>query len=170
MGPTNAYTAIEYDAVTTSDVFRVKPLYYGMWAVASAIANGAVMVVANVSTSSPLLKAYALRTSTTPHDSSNLSLSWRVVLLHKDVNATGVARACVQLPAAQVGHSAVVWRLQAPSPWATTGITWAGQSFDGSTDGWPVGPVKNESVTRDPHTQCFNFDVSPGSVVLFEYR
>ena len=113
IGPTNFYTAIEYPDLA-ADRAAVRPLFYGMWAFATATAQQTTLMQANISSTSPLLKAYALR---------DANGQWRAVLLHKDANATQTASACVRVPSDSA--SATVYRMAAPSPWSTDRVTFA---------------------------------------------
>jgi hypothetical protein len=63
----------------------------------------------------------------------------RLLLLNKDQNASGP----VSIALAGYGQ-ATITRLTAPSFSSTTGVTLAGQTFDGSADGTPQGTAYSE--------------------------
>jgi hypothetical protein len=157
MGPTNAYTAIAYPDMTTTDLPQVRPLFYGMWAFVLGTAGpDARLVQAQVDTSDPLLKAYV---------TADTMGTVRVTVIHKGVNAAVPAQACIQLPATSSRQGQLLW-LHAPSPHSRDGVTLAGQTFDGSTDGRPMGTKVTQLITRATSEACFSFEIPPGSAVI----
>ena len=59
-----------------------------------------------------------------------------------------------------------VSRLSAPSAYATTGVTFAGQTFDGSVDGNVVGEKKEEWVKIDGEVGRMELVVVPLTAVM----
>jgi hypothetical protein len=158
--PTGAYTAIAYED-SSSDTPTVNPLYYGLWAFASATTNGAT--IHNVSvTGSPInVKVWPVRDA---HG------AWRVTVLHKDVARTNNATVTVTLPAGTpVGPSGATLVRLAPasgSAFATKGLSFGGLTFDGSPDGTPQGSPVSEPVQANADGVSFTFAVSPSSVAI----
>lgn len=157
-GPAGAYTAIAYKS-RASSVPDVRPLYYAIWAVATAVAGDARLMNASVVSSNPGVRAWALRAA---------GGTWRVVLLHKDSNATAPASVVVR-PAAACGSTASVTRLTAGGGGITAkyGISFGGQTFDGSADGTPQGTHVAESVPSVGG--AWSFALPPGSGAVLEF-
>ena len=146
-----AYTAIAY-ADVTQDVPDVRPLFYGMYAFTYAT-RGAELYRAAVTSSNPLVRAYAARTG---------GGAWSITVVHKDVRGAG-ARVSVALPG-EVGGEGVLVRLLAGGPWARTGVTFRGLTWDGTTSGRPGGVETVEMVGRAGGR--YEFEVPAGSVAI----
>lgn len=124
--PEGAYTAIAYPNIN-SNVPDVRPLYYGMWAFTVATAHHAT------------LQGWTINHSTNTMVKTWPTLdsrgTWRVVILHKDANATAAASVTVRPPpAVSVASNATLVRLAPASGGvhAKYGITFGGLTFDGS--------------------------------------
>ena len=157
--PSGAYTPIGYDDVTT-DVPRVNPLFYGLFAFSTAARGGLALVNASIASTSDLVRAFAGVTA---------AGEWRVVVLHKDPAAAAAARATVTLPVAAAracAARAALVRLTAPAADATTGVAFGGATWDGSTTGAPSGAPSSEPVAADADGS-FAFLVQPASAVVF---
>jgi hypothetical protein len=139
----------------------VRPLYYGMWAFASASRGGARLVAATVNTSNPLIKVWALQQSPT---------ELTVLVIHKDAAAAAPARVSVAPPPGHAVSAAggALARLIAPSVLSRYGVTFAGQTFDGSTDGFPVGARVTEPVAVSA-TGELAFALAPASAALLTF-
>lgn len=153
-GPRSAYTPVYYPDLLHSDAPLVRPVFYGMWMFAEATRGGAALVAANVTSSNELVRAWAVTCG---------AGCFRVVILHKDGNASAAARASVSFPS-PCPPSASIARLVAPSLHSPTGAAFAGQTFDGTTDGLPVGKKVEERVQA--HGGVFEFEVGAGSALL----
>lgn len=156
--PEGAYTAIAYNQ-SEQDVPDVRPLYYGMLAFTMATRLQAALLEAAVTTSNELIKAHA---------SVNDAGDFVVTLIHKDVAAKVSASVEISLPA-EAGTGAGSLIRVAPdsgSPFAHHGIKIAGQTFDGSTDGRPVGTFSPEAVARSSDGS-YAFALAPGTIAIF---
>lgn len=89
--------------------------------------------------------------------------SVRVAIINKDQAASGVVRLTVP------GYSSgTLKRMLAPSFSATKGITFGGQTFDGSLDGKPVGTDTHE--TARAKNGSFEISVQPTSALVLTLR
>jgi hypothetical protein len=107
------------------------PLYYGLYFFQAASGNKSKLLASDVDTRANL-KAWATK------DSSGQT---RVAILNKDMNAAG--KVVVQVAGYR---EATVERLLAPSYTSLNGVTFAGQTLDGSTDGKFLGTRKIETI------------------------
>ena len=140
----------------------VRPLFYGMWAFTQATAGNSSVLEAEVAASNSLIKLWA----TAEGGSSGV---FRVLAIHKDYNATAAAAVRVAVPAglaaAQPGR---LLRLLAPNVTSPTGVSWGGQTFDGSADGLPLGPQVAETVPAVGGSTFF-FTLPPASAALLTF-
>ena len=155
----SSYTAFIYQDLD-SDVPTVMPLYYAMRFVTEATRNFAVMVALQQKTSNPLIKTFAFR------EARGDKAEVRVVILHKDYNATTPASVTVTL-AQQPTHPAAAHYivLTADSIFSNFGLTYAGQTYDNSKDGLPTGQFNSTEVQPDSSGQ-YVVSVQPASAVL----
>jgi hypothetical protein len=148
------YSPFSFTAKNSSGQYvytaTVNPLYYGMLLFAQAVSNHAQLLPVSVQ-SSGNVKLWATI------DSQNVV---RVLAINKDLSASGNAE--IQLSSPRSGGSLV--RLMAPSASATTGVTLGGQTFDGTTDGKPVGTQISTSVT--PTNGIYTFSLPATSAAL----
>jgi Glycosyl hydrolase family 79 C-terminal beta domain len=128
----------------------VNPLYFGMLLFNQATANSARLLPVNTNTLGNI-KVWATL------DAQQVV---RVVLLNKDTVLGGKAR--IQL--SSVRTTGVLTRLSAPTVNATNGVTLAGQTFDGTVDGLPLGPYTSEQVM--PQNGSYSLDLPPASAAL----
>jgi hypothetical protein len=128
----------------------VNPLYYGMLLFNQATANSARLLPVNTSTLGNI-KVWATL------DAQQVV---RVVLLNKDTVLGGKAR--IQLSSLRT--TGVLTRLRAPTANATNGVTLAGQTFDGTVDGFPLGSYISEQIT--PQNGSYSLDLPPASAAL----
>jgi hypothetical protein len=135
----NHYTAIAFpNSPQKGTTPEVRPLYYGMWAAAVATAGGGVPWAQTVRATNPAVVAHTLV------DSAG---GVRVAVMHKDLNATADCLASVVPPSASVQQQATLYRLAAGgNASATHGVSFMGQTFDGSADGLPLGAKTGEVV------------------------
>lgn len=132
---THPYTPFDFTNVINADgtitygVRDINPLYYGMLMFAQAVQNSAKLLPVSLTTSANI-KAWA---------TIDANHTIRLLILNKDLTASGP----VSMSLAGYGQAAVT-RLIAPSFSAITGVTLAGQTFDGSPDGKPQGIATSE--------------------------
>lgn len=163
------YSPVTYiEGPNQPDTPQVKPVFLGMWFAAQAMRKGAQLTQRQVSgdaASNPLISVWSLV------DQEGM---WRAVVLNKDVNATVATNATVRLPAgSKVPSSALVYRLKTTSRLgvlAQSGITFAGQTFDGNDDGTPVGTRTPEVVSFDAGSEGFSFTIAPAEAVILEVQ
>lgn len=128
----------------------VNPLYYGMLLFNQATANRARLLPVNTNTLGNI-KVWATL------DAQRVV---RVVLLNKDTRLGGKTR--IQL--SSLRSAGILTRLRAPAVNATNGVTLAGQTFDGTVDGLPLGPYTSEKVM--PQNGSYTLDLPPASAVM----
>ena len=94
----------------------------------------------------------------------------KVVVLHKDLNATLPASVVLDLSSSLTAPYPVaeLIRLTCDSPYATYGISFAGLTYDGTVDGTPSGEVLIENVMADDGGR-YAFSVSPISLVMIRF-
>lgn len=159
-GPWDWYDAIRYDNTSIVAPPFVAPLYYGHWLFSDAIANYSSLVGATSRTTNAQVKTWA--TSTATADGQRVM---KVVIIHKDLNATGPATVQVALPpGTPTPTTAFARRLTCSGPYATSGLTFGGQTFDGSTDGTVQGEPVVQPVETDGHV--FSLEVEPISIAV----
>jgi hypothetical protein len=141
------------NGTTTFSLVAVRPEYYGLLFFQQATANHSRLLPVTLSTTANL-KAWATV------DSSGVI---RLALINKDQTAQGVVN--VSLGGFGAG---TINRLSASTYQARTGITLAGQTFDGSSDGTIQGGVVSETV--NPVGGVYSVAISPVSAVLVTIR
>jgi Glycosyl hydrolase family 79 C-terminal beta domain len=128
----------------------VNPLYYGILLFNQATANSARLLPVNTATQGNIKVWATLDTQQVV----------RVVLLNKDTALGGKAR--IQL--SSLRSTGVLTRLRAPKVNATSEVTLAGQTFDGTVDGLPLGLYTSEQVL--PENGSYSLDLPPASAAL----
>lgn len=138
----------------TNGSLVVNPMYYGMLFFARAVQNNATLIPATVkSINNGNVKVWATV------DASN---TIHVAVLEKDLS--GEAAITVQMPAGITSRGRLI-SMTAASATATNGITFGGQTFDGSTDGLPIGKASSSSVYPQGGRYTFNVP-APGAAIL----
>ena len=140
------------------DTPTVQPLWYGLRTFAMATSDFAHQVNRNLTTSNPAIKVWATYSPTTRRA--------KVLLLHKDLNSTVPASVDVDLSSSMsafpVGE---LIRLLAPAASESYNITLAGQTYQGSKQGEPVGSYRGERI--QPSTAgVYSFTLPPITVAL----
>jgi hypothetical protein len=135
--------------VPTFALASVRPAYYGLLMFQQAAPAGSQLLPVHVRAAANV-KAWATR---------DASGTLRVLVLNKDESATGD----VVVSADGTGSANLV-RLQAPALEAQTGVTLAGQTFDGSPDGTLQGTPTAERV--EPQSGAYTFNVPALSAAL----
>ena len=160
-----AYSAFVWQNLT-QDRPTVMPLYYGVRWVGEATAGYAQLLPVSLKTSNTMVKVWALMGGGGGGTGGKVV---RVVVLHKDLNATGNATVSVVMQEAGVAGEGEVVRLTAKGgAGAVFGLDYAGQTWDGTADGEPVGTRVGERVAAVSGT--FTFTVQPISAVMLTVR
>lgn len=129
---------------------QVRPVYYGMLMFAEATRNRAELLPVSLATDANV-KAWAAR------DEEGGRL--RIALINKDQQESGVVR--LSIPGYRSGE---VRRLLAPSLEAKEGISFGGQTLDGSSDGSFLGVNHGERIA--PRDGVFEVALSATSALL----
>ena len=150
----SSYNAFNLNAVTKSGkttytLSGVNPLYYGMLMFAQATGNGAKLLPISNLTNANLDVWATIDNSGTVH----------VVAINKDESQTGTLQ--ISVPGYTQG---VALPLTASTYTATTGVRYAGQTFDGSTNGTIQGTQVTQTVT--PSNGVFSISVPTTSAIL----
>ena len=163
---TETFSVLVYGNRAAPDRFLAQPIYYGLVMFAQATRDYARVVQLNVSSSSnSRVHAYAT------YDTRG---ALKVVVVHKDLAATAPARVSFSIPYA--GNETVqgeLSRLLAPSITSEYNVTLAGQTYDGSVDGFPIGTQTLEQVVGTPTGSGalqFAFSVQPLSAALLQIQ
>jgi hypothetical protein len=156
-GNGGAYGAFAFDirssdANNTYTLTSVRPLYYGLMFFQAATANGAHLLPVTLGTQANLTAWATIDASGTP----------RLALINKDENSTGT----VDIILGGYSH-AQVYRLTASSYLSTSGVTFAGQTFDGSTDGVIQGTQTIESVDLANGLFQIHMPITSAALVVF---
>jgi hypothetical protein len=130
----------------------VHPVYYGLLFFQAATGHGSRLLPVTLSTQANL-KAWA---------TIDASGTTRLVLLNKDENSTGSVDVTLS-----GYHHAQIYRLTAPSYQSTSGVTFAGQTFDGSANGVIQGTQMIESVDASDGVFEVPMPVTSGALVIF---
>jgi hypothetical protein len=160
-GPTSGwYSPIIFPNFPHNTIPEVRPLFYGMWASAAATQNGSLPWLYTIETSNPFIKAHVLK---------DASGTFRVAVIHKDLYTTDSTTVNVLPSAGYSGNEARLFRLLSidNSATAKSGVTFAGQTFDGSQDGMPLGTPLSERVPVV--NGLFSFTLAPRSAAILEY-
>jgi len=156
-GNGGAYAAFSFDiqsagAKKSYALASVNPLYYGLLFFQASVGNHPRMLPVSLTTRANLTAWATDDSSETP----------RLVLLNKDESTTGNVGVSIR------GYDhAEVYRLSAPSYQSTTGVTFAGQTFDGSADGTIQGTQAVESVDAESGVFQIPMPVTSASLVVF---
>ena len=140
----------------------VQPMYYAFRLFNLATASYSALLHARVTATDPLIKVWPVHSSVTGTIS--------VVVLHKNANATAATTVSVSLGVRQsmYARTATISRMHSSGGLtAQFGIRLAGQTYDGSVDGQPVGTRTDEEVQREVDG-AFVFKVEPLEVVLLQ--
>lgn len=146
------YSAIQDDTDDKKPVptwIRAMPTYYGLLVFQETTAHGARLIPVK-SDASKSVKLWATQ---------DAKGTVRVLAINKDLGTP--ADVSIQLDKPGV---ATLKRLEAPAIAVSEGVRWAGQTFDDTPDGKPVGELKLEQVR--PQNGKFSFRVGPVSAAL----
>jgi len=133
----------------TYTLTKVNPLYYGMLFFQDATPNGSRLLPVSVQ-SGPNVKVWA---------TEDAQGTIRVAIINKDESFSG--NVAITVP----GYgTAQAERLEAPSYLSKAGVTFNGQTFDGSVDGNLVGTATPLQVA--PSDNVYTVSVEPTSAML----
>jgi hypothetical protein len=116
----------------TYSLTQVMPLYYGLLVFSEMAGHHAKVLPVTAGTDANVVVRATLDDASSAH----------VIVINKDEHATGDVQ--IALPGYSTG---TVRYLTAPSYSATSGVTWAGQTFDGSEDGTIQGTFVSTTIT-----------------------
>jgi len=151
------YNAFDFTQSGTQFTATVNPLYYAAFLFAQATCNQARLVpVQTVTPTTANLKVWA-----TLDEASGIV---HVVVLNKDLSQSPVVS--IQVPVETTAATSIL--LTAPSVSSKNGITLGGQTFDGTTDGGPLGTYL--PLTQCPSNQSYSFAAPAGSATLLTIR
>ena len=139
----------DFDKQTHKALITANAPFYGMLVFAEAVAHDARFLPVEMSSTSSPLKIWA---------SLDNKGTARIVVINKDLASTGEVESHI------AGHRATLKRLTGPSLDALQGITFAGQTFDGTLDGQPVGLRIEETIPMADGVM--HLSVPPVSAVL----
>lgn len=134
---------------------HILPLYHALLIVNEAIGNGNVSYVAELTASNDTLAAYGI------WEGNSLR---RVVALNSNVCLSNNTASSFNITLNGDGAKRVSWikRLHAPATTASSGVTWAGQSFE-TLSGLPEGDVTLEEVKNGV------FEIQASTAILLEF-
>ena len=101
------------------------------------------MVSVEQKTTNQLIKIFAF------HQYRSARSEVRVLILHKDYNATAPASVNITIANQQNPSAGRYIVLKADSIFSNFGLTYAGQTYDNTKDGMPMGQFVSESVQAD---------------------
>jgi hypothetical protein len=158
--PEGSYSTILFPS-GSEDVAQVQPLFYGLWAFATAAANGAeIREVTTTQNSNLFIKAWSV---------TDRAGETRVVLLHKDPAATQNASITITPAGGALSGAATIVRGLPGAKGMTAAwrdaISFGGLTFSTSTDGLPTGTPASESVPASGGG-AFSFELPPASFVI----
>ena len=147
----------------TDDTPTVNPLYYALRFFAEATSQYARIVTVNLKTTNNFTKIWCTI------DQEN---TIKCAILHKDLLANPYIPATINIDLSnslQDFPTARVERLVGRGPYDPYGVSFAGQTYDGSKDGRPIGHRIYERVTPTS-AGIYTFHVTPMTSVLFTVR
>jgi len=145
------FHASEYKGRVTYDRLIVHPPYYGMLVLSNVMGNGAHLLSVSTAASAHV------RVWATVDKAQKI----HVVIVNSDEQRGGTVR--IAVPGWNHGTASL---LKAPAFNSTAGITFAGQTFDGSTDGTIQGAKQTQTVQGSDGK--FSVDVPVTSAVLLD--
>ncbi len=146
------FTNTTSKGIITHTLNAINPLYYGLVFFQEATQNGSKLLPVALSTPANLTAWATVDSSETP----------RLTLINKDEALTGTVN--INVP----GYSqATVLRLAAPSYSSTAGVTFAGQTFDGSPDGKWQGTQAAEAIEGANGVFQLTMPTTSAALVIF---
>jgi hypothetical protein len=129
--------------------FKARPVFYGM-KLANVLAGGRMRPV-SLGADQPTVTAYAADME---------GAGTRVVIINKDASTDLRVRL-------ESKHGAKIWRLEAPSLTATSGVTLAGAPLDAAN---PWKPIREERVTSEAGFLTFNVGAASALALFSDNR
>lgn len=155
--PVSTYTPIGLKDAD-KDIADVRPLYYAMWLFSEATANHARILSVPVTTTNDAIVVWAV----VGPDGRK-----RVTIIHKDPWATLDAKVHLETGAA-CGSNAQAFVLSAAGGvTAEYGVTYAGQTYDNTPDGNPIGT--RQPVNVPCSSGVYEIHVEPATAVLVKF-
>jgi hypothetical protein len=156
-GGGGSYTYFELQAAPagsakTFTLTAVNPLYYGLLFFQAATGNSAHLLPVTLDTKANLKAWATVDAAGTP----------RLALINKDESSAGT----VDITLSGYSH-AQIYRLTAPAYQSTSGVTFAGQTFDGSTTGVIQGAPTVESVDVSAGMFEVSIPITSAALVVF---
>ncbi len=139
-------------ASSSYSLTSVNPLYYGLLFFQAMTAKGSHLLPTNLSTSANMTTWATIDASGTQ----------RLAIINKDLSLTGT----VDVSIGGYTH-AQVYRLTAPSYQSTSGVSFGGQTFDGSTDGTIQGSQTVESIDLTDGVFEIPMPITSAALVVF---
>ena len=157
--PEGAYSTIIFPS-GSDDVAQVQPLFYGLWAFATATANSAeIRAVTTVHNSNAFIKAWSV---------TDRLGETRVVVLHKDPAASANATITISPLGPLNGQATLVRGLPGARGIASTwsdAISFGGLSFASTSNGVPSGAPTSEKISANGGGD-FSFALPPASFAI----
>jgi hypothetical protein len=139
-------------ATASYSLTNVNPIYYGMLFFQAMTGKGGQLLPTTLTTAANLTTWGTIDSTGTP----------RLAIINKDLSLTGTVDVSIS------GYThAQVYRLSAPSYQSTSGVSFAGQTFDGSTDGTIQGTQTVESITVTDGVFEIPMPITSAAVVVF---
>jgi len=141
---------------TTSSPYSlsfIRPEYYGFLMFQQATQNSS-NIIGVTTTTSKNVSIWATK---------DAASTIRIVVLNKDQTATGTVQ--ITLPGYQTATASY---LMAPSLTSTTGVTYAGQTFDGSADGTIQGVLRTYQVPAFSNVYTVQLPVASAVLLTFQ--
>eukprot|EP01120_Amphizonella_sp_Union-15-10_P007806 TRINITY_DN2681_c0_g1_i1.p1 TRINITY_DN2681_c0_g1~~TRINITY_DN2681_c0_g1_i1.p1 ORF type:complete len:487 (+),score=97.64 TRINITY_DN2681_c0_g1_i1:46-1506(+) len=154
-GVRSIYTPIAYDN-TDPSLPDVRPLYYAMWLFGRTTSHYSRLYNSRVSTTNPLIKVWTVYGQG----------SYKVVVVHKDIATTASASVEITSESGTTGV-ALLSVLEAPSPYVQKGLSYSGQTFDGTRDGKPIGNYSPVQIRADGG--AYKFTLKPATIAVLEF-
>jgi len=146
------FTITNSGGTNTYAISSINPMYYGLLMFQEAIGSGAQILPVNVVSPANLTAWATVPNGGTP----------RLVILNKDEAQTGN----VQVAMPGYGHATVL-RLTAPSYTSLNGVVFAGQTFDGSTDGTIQGTQTTQTISGNSGVFSLPMPITSAALLIF---
>jgi hypothetical protein len=130
----------------------VYPLYYGLLFFQAMTGNSSHLLPTTLTTEANLTTWATIDAAGTP----------RLAIINKDLGSTGTVDVSIS------GYThAQIYRLTAPGYQSTSGVSFAGQTFDGSTDGTIQGTQTVESIDSTGGVFAIPMPITSAAIVVF---
>jgi hypothetical protein len=152
------YTAIQIDKTgERPNYYKIMPMYYAWLMFNTAIGRGSTLLDLSVKTSNPFIKAWAVI--------DNQDETLRVMIIQKDLNTMVESDIEIQIEKATLYDSVgEMYVLKGADMYDNSTVTFAGQSFENTTDGKPRGDKVTHRVSGVDGV--FKLQLPPASAIL----